>query len=167
MIGVADEKFVNMLMEAIAKNNIPGQDYFEFKQTLEAMNSLPGDERTKILTIFTMFQLQGCKKETLVSSIDKYVGIVQSESEAFNEELDAQRNGLVTAPLTQIDEARRKVEDLNKQISDLNTFIITTSQEVQNSELKLQMTETNFKKSVEKVIGLLLSDKEKINSYIQ
>ncbi|MFA5153275.1 MAG: hypothetical protein WC554_11995 [Clostridia bacterium] len=167
LTGVADEKFVEMLMDVIAKNNIPGQDYFEFKQTLDAMNSLPGDEKTKFLTIYTMFQLQGCKKETLLSSIDKYVSVVKAEEVNFDIELESQKNISVTTPLAQIEEARKKLDELNKQISELNTFIITSSQEVQNSELKLQMTETNFKKSIEKVVGLLLADKDKINSYIQ
>ena len=167
MTGVADEKFVEMLMGIISQNNIPGQDYFEFKQTLDAMNALPIDERTKFLTIFTTFQLQGCKKENLLSSIDKYIAVVQAEEENFNAELTSQRNSTVTNKLEQIETARQKVEQLNKEITEANNFIITTAQEVQNTELKLQMTETNFKKSVEKVVGILSSDKDKINSYIQ
>ena len=167
MAGAPNEKFVAMLMDVIAKNNIPGQDYFEFKQTLDAMASLPGDERTKFLTIATMFQLQGCTKETLTSSIDKYISVVKAEEINFDAELEAQRNVSVTAKLAKIDEVRKQVDELNKQISDANAFVVTTSQEVQNAELKLQMTETDFKKSLEKVIGTLLSDKDKINSYIQ
>jgi len=167
MTGVADEKFVDMLMGVIAQNNIPGQDYFEFKQTIDAMASLPIDERTKFLTVFTTFQVQGCKKDTLISSIDKYASIVKAEESNFDVELDAQRTSTVTNQLSQVEKAREKVNELNIQISELNNFIITTSQEVQNAELKLQMTNTNFKKSVEKVVGLLMTDKEKINSYIK
>jgi hypothetical protein len=167
MTGVADEKFVEMLKGVIVENNIPGQDYFEFKQTLDAMASLPIDERTKFLTIYTTFQLQGCKKETLLSSIDKYVAIVKNEEANFGAELVNQRSSTVTGKLSQVEEARKELEKLQTKMSELNTFIITTSQEVQNSELQLQMTETKFKNSVEKVIGLLLSDKDKINSYIQ
>lgn len=165
--GVADEKFVEMLTGVIGQNNIPGQDYFEFKQTLDAMASLPIDEKNKFLTIFTTFKLQGCSKETLMTSIDKYISVINNEMTNFNSELVSQRESTVAQKLSQVEEARKKVESLNKEISDLNAFIITTTQEAQNSEIKLQMTEANFTKSVEKVIGMLNSDKEKINTYLQ
>jgi len=165
--GVADEKFVEMLTGIIAQNNIPGQDYFEFKQTIDAMSSLPIDERTKFLTVFTTFNLQGCTKQLLIESIDKYIALVKSEKENFDGELQSHRNTNITSKVQEIEHARKRVEQLNQEISDLNTFIITTGQEVQSNELKLQMTEANFNQSVEKVVGLLSSDKEKINLYIQ
>jgi len=167
MTGVADEKFVEMLKKVIADNNIPGQDYFEFKQSLDALANIPLDERTKFITVYATFQLQGCKKDVLLSSIDKYISIVQNEEKDFDVQLATQRNENVTAKTTQVQEAQKKLEDLNKEIAETNTFIITASQEIQNAELKLQMTENAFKKSIEKVVGILNADKDKINSYIQ
>ncbi len=167
MTGIADEKFVTMLKKVIEDNNIPGQDYFEFKQSLDALANIPLDERTKFITVYATFQLQGCKKDVLLSSVDKYISVVQNEEANFNAELANQRNASVTAKTTQVQDAQKKLEELNKQIAETNTFIITTSQEIQNAELKLQMTEASFKKSVEKVVGMLQTDKDKINSYIQ
>ena len=167
MTGVADEKFVEMLKKVITDNNIPGQDYFEFKQSIDALANIPLDERTKFITVYATFQLQGCKKDVLLSSIDKYVSIVQSEEADFNSQLASQRNLNVTSKTTQVQDAQKKLDELNKQIAETNTFIITASQEIQNTELKLQMTENSFKKSVEKVVSMLTSDKDKINSYIQ
>jgi hypothetical protein len=166
MTGIADEKFVEMLKKVIEDNNIPGQDYFEFKQSLDALANIPLDERTKFITVYATFQLQGCKKDVLLSSIDKYVSVVQSEEANFNAELANQRNTNVTDKTTQVQDAQKKLDELNKQIAETNTFIITASQEIQNAELKLQMTENAFKKSVEKVVGMLNADKDKINSYI-
>jgi hypothetical protein len=167
MTGVADEKFVEMLKGVIADNNIPGQDYFEYKQSLDALASLPLDERTKFITVYATFQLQGCKKDVLLASIDKYISIVKNEETNFDAELASQRGANVTGKTAQVEEARKKLEELNKQIAETNSFIITASQEIQNAELKLQMTENSFKKSVEKVVGMLMSDKDKINAYIQ
>lgn len=167
MTGVADEKFVDMLKKVIEDNNIPGQDYFEYKQSLDALASLPLDERTKFITIYATFKLQGCTKDVLLSSIDKYILVVQNEETNFNTQLSEERNANVTSKTGQIEDAKTKLEELNKQIAETNTFIITASQEVQNAELKLQMTENSFKKSVEKVVGMLQADKDKINVYIQ
>lgn len=167
MTGVADEKFVEMLKKVIEDNNIPGQDYFEYKQSLDALANIPLDERTKFITVYATFQLQGCKKDVLLSSIDKYISVVQNEEANFNAELSNQRNANITDKTAQVEQARKELEELNRQIAEKNTFIITASQEIQNAELKLQMTEASFKKSVEKVVNMLQSDKDKINSYIQ
>lgn len=167
MAGVADDKFVEMLWGVISQNNIPGQDYFEFKQAIDAMAALPIDEKNKFLMTFTIFQSQGCKKEVLLASIDKYIHLVEREKASFEAEFQTQRNEKVNVKIAQIEEAKKKLELLNKQIMETNNFILTTSQEVQQEEMKLQMTGANFSKSVEKVLGIFQSDKDKINNYIQ
>lgn len=85
--GVADNKFIELLENMIEQNNQPGQDYFEFKQAVENMNSLPMDEKTKFQTVYTVLSLQGCKKETLIASLDKYIQLIQGEKASFDEEL--------------------------------------------------------------------------------
>jgi len=67
--GVADNKFIQMLEEVIAQNNIPGQDYFEFKQAIENMGSIVMDDKTKFLTVYNVLSLQGCNKDVLLSSL--------------------------------------------------------------------------------------------------
>lgn len=166
MAGVADEKFVEMLWSVISQNNMPGQDYFEFKQAVDAMAALPIDEKSKFLTTFTIFQSQGCKKDVLLASIDKYTNIIEREKASFTAEFQSQRNDKVNSKLAQVEEAKKKVELLNKQIMEANNFILTTSQEAQQEEMKLQMTSANFNKSVEKVLATFQSDKDKINNYI-
>jgi hypothetical protein len=166
MAGIADDKFVEMLWSVISQNNIPGQDYFEFKQALDAMASLPIDEKNKFLTTFMIFNSQGCKKETLLSSLERYESLIKKEQANFAAEFESQRGEKVNSKLTKIEEAKRKVEELNKQITEANTFILTASSEAQQEEMKLQMTNANFNKSAEKVLSLLESDKEKINNYI-
>ena len=167
MAGVVDEKFVEMLWSVISQNNIPGQDYFEFKQAVDSMSSLAIDERSKFLTTFTIFQGQGCKKDTLLSSIDSYMRVIKSELSSFNAEFESQRQQKVTAKLAQVEKAKKNVEELNREITEANNFILTASQEAQQEEMQLQMTAHNFERSAEKVLGTLQVDKDKINNYIQ
>ena len=167
MAGIPDEKFVEMLWAVISQNNIPGQDYIEFKQAVDSMASLPIDEKSKFLTTFSIFQSQGCKKETLISSIDKYVNMIKGEQASFMSEFEAQRNIKVTSKLAQVEEAKRKVEQLTKEISDANAFVLTASQEAQQEEMQLNITAANFNTSVDRVLAAFESDKNKINTYIQ
>jgi hypothetical protein len=164
--GVPDEKFVTLLMKVIADNNLPGLDYFEFKQAVDAMSTAQIDEKTKFMTIFVVYSQQGCKKEDLLSSLDKYVSLIKNEVKQFDTELNSQRNEKVQAKLAQVEETKKKVAELTKAIADANSFILKASQEAQQEALNLQIIDSNFKKSAEKVLGLLQNDKEKINNYI-
>ncbi len=165
--GVPDEKFVQMLMKVIADNNLPGLDYIEFKQAIDAMNSAQIDEKTKYMTTFIVYAQQGCTKEVLLSSVDKYMSVIKNEVTQFDNELKSQREEKVQSKLAQVEEARKKVADLTKAITDANNFILKASQEAQQESLNLQIVEANFKKSADRVLGMLEGDKGKINNYIQ
>jgi hypothetical protein len=165
--GVPDEKFVQMLMKVIADNNIPGLDYFEFKQAIDAMGSAQIDEKTKFVTTFIVYAQQGCKKEVLLSSVDKYMSVIRNEVSQFDSELKTQRQEKVQSKLIQVEEAKKKVAELTQAIADANNLILKASQEAQQENLNLQIVEANFKKSAERVLGMLQGDKEKINNYIQ
>jgi len=167
LAGVADDKFVTILWQAISDNNIPGQDYFEFKQAIDQMANIPIDEKTKFITTFAVFSGQGCKKEALISSIDTYVNIIKKEQANFASEMESQLSEKVRGKQGQIEEAKKKVEELNKQIMEANNFIVTASQEAQQEELKIQMTNANFNQSAERVLTALTGDKNKINMYLQ
>jgi cob(I)alamin adenosyltransferase len=167
LAGVADDKFVTILWQAIADNNIPGPDYFEFKQIVDSMVALAIDEKTKFITTYMGFKAQGCTKETLLSSIDSYIKVIKNEQSNFATQMESQLNEKVRGKQAQIEESKKKVEELNKQIMEANNFILTASQEAQQEELKIQMTGANFNQSAERVLSALESDKNKINTYLQ
>lgn len=162
--GAPDDRFIKMLQDVIAANNIPGQDYFEFRQAIDAMSSMSLDEKNKFLAAYIAGQY---KKEVLFSSIDKYVSIIQNELKSFSNDLAAQYDERVNKKLATIEQAKKELEAMNKKIIETNNLILTASQEAQQEELKLKMTESSFKKSVERVLSALNDDKQKINNYIQ
>jgi hypothetical protein len=162
--GVPDDRFVKMLQEVIAANNIPGQDYFEFKQAIDAMASMSLDEKNKFLAAYIAGQY---KKEILFSSIDKYISIIQSELKGFTNDLAVQYDERVNKKLATVEQAKKELESMNKKIMETNNLIITATQEAQQEELNLKMTESSFKNSVERILATLNDDKQKINNYIQ
>ncbi len=165
--GVADSKFIDMLETVIEKNNQPGQDYFEFKQAVENMNALPMDEKTKFLTVYQVLSLQGCTKVNLITSLDKYITLLQTEKTAFDEEMKTEYASKVQSKLLKAEEAKKELDTLTKRLSELNSSILTLSQEAQAEEMKIRATESNFKASADVIISEMISDKEKINNFIQ
>jgi hypothetical protein len=164
--GVADNKFIDLLEGIIEQSNLPGQDYFEFKQALENMNSLPMDERTKFQTVYQVLSLQGCTKAVLLTSLDKYIQIIQNEKTNFDTEMQSAYDANVKSKLLKAEESKKELETLSKRVSELNGSILVLSQEAQAEEMKIRATEANFKASADIIISEMIGDKDKINNFI-
>jgi len=164
--GVADNKFITMLEEVIEKNNLPGQDYFEFKQAIEHMKSLAMDEKSKFQTAYTVLSLQGCKKDILLSSIEKYISIIQEQKKEFDAEMQLELNSKVKSKLDEVEKSKKEMENLSKRLNDLNSSILCLSQDAQTEEMKIRATEANFKASADIIISEMISDKGKIETFI-
>lgn len=164
--GVADNKFIELLESIIEQNNLPGQDYFEFKQAIENMKSLAMDEKTKFQTVYTVLSLQGCNKEILLSSTDKYIAIIQQEKTNFDVEMKKAYAEKVQSKLNEAEKAKKEVESLTTKLAELNNQAILASQEAQKAEMEIRATEANFKASADIIIGEMAADKEKINTFI-
>lgn len=165
--GVPDEKFVSMLENVIAENNIPGLDYFEFKKIIEKMQSLPMDEATKFLSAYSTFEVQGITKESLLSSIDKYVSLINKEQETFDSEMAVSYKEKVENKKIDIEKSQLQIVELNNKIVELNNFIMSTTQETQQEEMKLRLADANFKQSAQRVISNMENDKQKLINYIK
>lgn len=165
--GVPDEKFVTMLESVIADNNISGLDYFEFKKIIEKMKSLPMDEATKFISAFSTFEVQGITKESLLSSIDTYVSLINKEQDTFDTEMKVSYTEKVENKRKEVEKAQQQIAELNNKIVELNSFIMTTTQETQQEEMKLRMADANFQQSAQRVISAMESDKQKLINYIK
>jgi hypothetical protein len=156
-----------MLESVISENNIPGLDYVEFKQAVDKMKNLPMDEATKFMSVFSIFEVQGATKEAILLSIDKYISLIKKEEETFNTEMTASFKEKVDDKKLEVENAQKQIAELNNKIVELNTFIMKTTQDAQQEEMKLRMADANFKQSALKVVSVLNSDKEKLTNYIK
>ena len=164
--GVADNRFIELLEKVIEQNNLPGQDYFEFKQSVENMKQIAADEKTKFQMAYAVLSVQGCKKDILISSLDKYVSIIQQEKTNFDAEMKAAYTEKVQSKLAEAEKAKKELEALSKKLNELNSSIQTASQEAQAEEMKIRATEANIKASADIIIAEMVGDKEKITSFI-
>ena len=165
--GIVDNKFIDVLTSVIEENNQPGQDYFEFKQAVENMNSLSMPEQQKFQTVYSVLGLQGCTKEGLLLSLDKYVQLIQKEKEHFDAEMDSQFQSKVQVKRDEVEAAKNELTDLTKRIQELNSRILTLQQEAGSEEMGLRATEANFQASADVVVNEMLGDKQKITTFIQ
>jgi len=165
--GIVDNKFVEVLTGVIEENNQPGQDYFEFKQAIENMKTLAMTDQQKFQTVYSVLGLQGCTKPLLLSSLDKYINLIQGEKKSFDNEMNSQFQAKVHNKMGEVESSKQELDQLTKRITELNTKILTLQQEAGAEEMKLRAQEANFQASADVIINEMLGDKQKINSYIQ
>jgi len=165
--GVVDNKFIEVLTSVIEDNNQPGQDYFEFKQAVENMNSLSMPEQQKFQTVFSVLGLQGCTKEGLLLSLDKYTQLIQKEKENFDAEMNTQFQSKVQSKLDEVERSKNELAELSTRIQELNNKILTLQQQAGAEEMGLRATEANFQASADVIVNEMLGDKQKINTFIQ
>jgi hypothetical protein len=165
--GVIDNKFVDQLTALIEQNNIPGQDYFEFKQAIENLKTMAMSDEQKFKTIYAVLSNQGLSVAILNSSLDKYVSIIQGEKANFNKDMEAQYQKRVTAKLAEAESAKKEMETITKRMAELNTKILNVTQEAGAEEQNIRAIEANFMASADIIINEMLSDKEKINNYLK
>lgn len=175
--GVFDEKFNQIFQDLIAENNIPGIDYFEFKQAIQGMAGVAGlNEAASFKTAFTTLKVSdpNLTKETLMSSIDVYIKLLNEEENEFNtaiqektaNEVDARRKQ--AADLTAENEALvKQIQDINAKIADNQNKTLELNNEAAHEEAQIGQTVKNFVKTLAHVQAGLETDKTKIEQLIQ
>jgi len=168
MSGIADPKIIEAISQSIDKANIPGPDYYEFRKTMDAMQKIGTlDDKSVYTSAYAALSIQGCTKRILISSIDTYMEVIDSEVKRFDFELNEQIETAVKIPLEKIQEINKRIESMQKEINDLSIESINLQAAANTEKLKIDSIAANFSRSVEIVKRNLLSDKEKIDTYIQ
>jgi len=175
--GVFDQRFNDSFQELIAANNIPGIDYFEFRQAVAQMSGVAGLNETSTLQIaYTNLKVGDptLTKEKLMNSVDHYVGVLSEEESEFNEELASQTGSEVDSKRNRAIELNAENEDLVAQINEINAKIrenqakaIELNNEASHAEANISQTSKNFIKTLTHVKSKLDTDKQKISDLIQ
>lgn len=175
--GIFDQKFNEAFQKIISDNNMPGIDYFEFRQVLDNMSSVAGlNEAVSYQTAYTTLKIGDptFDKLKLVSSIEFYDKLLASEESEFNAELSSESQKRVVSQRERANELNAENLEIVKQIQSLNEKIasnqqeaITINSEAGVSEANIGQTSKNFTKTMSHVRAKLEEDKQKINTLIQ
>lgn len=171
--GQVNEKFLNVLLEAMEKNNLQGFDYMEFKQFLKSLAKVEMDEATKFRSAFATGQTMGATKENLLKSANRYLEILKQEEERFDQAAKNQRSKLIDDKQAGIGMLEKSIGDKEKQIAQLTAEIENAKKEIQQrkeevalAHAKVQQTQVDFQHTYKLLMGQLQEDIDKINSYL-
>ena len=171
--GAPQEKFVNILLEAVEKNNLEGFDYLEYKQSLQSLSKMEMDEATQYKSAFAMASTMGVNKTTLVKSVKHYLSVLKNEESKFNEALANQINQKVAqrkegfkSLQDAITKKENQIKKLTQEIEKHKKDLEKLKAEVDTAQGKVESTKASFYGSYQVVASQMEEDLKKINEYL-
>jgi septal ring factor EnvC (AmiA/AmiB activator) len=168
-----DEKSVEFLTNALAKNNLPGFDYLEFKLSVGRLLLMAMPEDTAYKSTFTTASTVGLTKEKLISTAQHYKEILLKEKEQFDLALNNQLQKRVKSKQEEVEKLKIQIENWKVQIENLKTQIaksqatIDTADEQIGAEMrKIETTKDNFEHTYRSILSQIELDMQNVQKYL-
>lgn len=168
-----DEKSVDFLVQALEKNNLPGFDYLEFKQSLLALTELNMDEATAMKSAFATAATVGLTKDKLLKTAEHYKGVLNAEKQQFDAALQKQMLQRVQSKLDEVDKLKKQIEDyklkikqLEEKIASSQSVIDQADEHIRAAKEKIESTQESFEHTWRSILNQINQDVENINRFL-
>jgi chromosome segregation ATPase len=169
----ADARSLEILVQAIEKNNLPGFDYFEFKRAVAALKEAGQDEATAYKSAFTTAATLGITKEKLIETASYYRNLLQKEQDNFKDALQHQTRTKVTQPQTelqrlqdQIERHRAEITRLQDEVAKYLEQVDATQASIKSETDKIANTQKGFESTLAAVQRIIDSDVEALHKHL-
>ncbi|MDH3648931.1 MAG: hypothetical protein OEQ53_04570 [Saprospiraceae bacterium] len=160
-----DKKSVEFLIKAINENNLPGFDYLEFKQSLQALKKMDMVEDTAMKSAYTTGSTVGLTKSKLISSAEHYKKVLFEEKQQFDTALQKQVAQRVhgkkeeKATLTKkISSYKGKIQELETEILKYQEKLDKADSEIEAAQGKIEETRDKFEHTFEALVAQIDAD---------
>jgi len=170
----AQNRFLSLLAQTIEKNNQPGFDYFEYRQSLINLAKLNMDEATKYKSAYAAAQAMGVTPVTLANSAQGYLNLLNQESQKFATAEQNQRNKVIeerknelTSLSSQIEKKKEMISQLQAEVEQLGKTLEIKKNEAAGFTEKLNATKMEFEVAMKSIAGQIAEDIQKMNQYLK
>lgn len=173
--GTFDSTIFEELSKAMDFANLPGPDYYEFRNAIQAQKDLPIPDNQKYAMVYSTLQAseKSFNKEKLTTSIQHYLEILDTKKKEFEEGKAANFNVTVTSKQkevekndTLIQQKMEQISALNKDIQDLQLQNQELQKGVEAATVKINTVALNFDYTWLFLVNQIKDDLKKIESYI-
>lgn len=172
--GTNSEEFYKILFDALNKNNQTGFDYIEFRKALMNLANIIPDEQNRFLSAFAGAQAAGATSTGLISSASKYLTILESEQQNFQNAVTAQWDKQVESKKNEITQLTQSIESkkvelakIQKEIEENNASVTSLNKEIDTAKTKIETTKANFDFTYKNLTNQIKSDVDRIKTYIK
>lgn len=168
-----DEKSVNFLTNALAKGNLPGFDYLEFKQSVAKLQEMGIDEHTAYKSAFATASTVGLTKEKLVTTARHYRQLLVTEEQKFGQALAGQTKRRVEGKQQEVELLKKQIAEWETQIQHLQERIAKSQKTIDSADeviaaerRKIEATRENFEASFRAIVNEMEKDVQNINTLL-
>lgn len=172
--GKVKKKFMEILLKAMEANNIKGFDYLEYKQSLNSLQKMPMDEKTRYQSALAMAQTMGGNPDQLVQTAQHYIDVLKKEEDKFEEALANQVSTQVDSKQQQINKLdetiaskAKKIKELTVQIENHQKKKELLSKEIKVASEKVASTKNDFIASYNSLVSQIQEDMDNIQQYLK
>lgn len=168
-----DERSIEFLTAALSKNNLPGFDYLEFKQSLSALESMDMEEQTAFKSAFATAATMGLTKAKLLKTAEHYKMVLDKEKNQFDAALQKQmqqkvenKRKEIQTLIQKVEEYKKKIEELQEKIQRSQSTIDNADANIQDALDKIEGTRESFEFTFQSIQNQIDKDIENINLYL-
>ncbi len=174
--GEVDRKFVDHFAELLEKANLPGPDYFEFKQALKSMEGLGLNEEKQFQASWASFKAMAAgvtDTSVLTSSANHYGNVLNKDRENFLKDVEKandDRIGSLKQESKKLQEDTKTyaqhIMDLKKKIDASNDRLEKINDEIEEQTDKINTNRDSFDLTYQSMVDQINADVEKIGRYL-
>ena len=172
--GQVNEKFTDALFKAMEAANVEGFDYFEFKQALNNLVSMPMDEATRYKSAFAMAQTMGATPTKLVSTASGYLDALRQEEAKFQQAANNQVQSQIGNKQSQIANfdavIKQKSEQIQKMAQEIEQHkkeMESLKQDIAQASSKVAQTKADFDMTYQSLVGQIQKDIDNMKNYLK
>jgi hypothetical protein len=168
-----DEKSAEYLAKALEKNNMPGFDYIEFKQSLNKLLALNIDDSHRFQAAFMTGSTIGLTKDKLIDTANQYKQIITREKAQFDVALKNQIQQRIDGKKEELDRFLAQIQENQLRIKALEAEIdqyqaksneITGNMDIEKQ--KINKTRDSFDATYNAILLHIDEDVAKFNQYL-
>ncbi len=172
--GKVSVKFTDILFGALEKNNLPGVDYLEYRQSLQSLEKMPMEEKVRYQSAFAMAQAMGATPQKLIETATHYLDVLKGEEAKFKEALAKQESSKVEGRKKKIDQLeatmQQKAEQIKKLTAELEKHKAekeSLGKEINKAIGHMETTKNNFIASYNSLVSQILTDVENMKKFLK
>jgi hypothetical protein len=172
--GELNDRFLQILFDALESNNLNGFDYLEFKKSLQSLSAMPLDEATRYKSAFAMAGSMNVTPQQLLDTAGHYLQVLAKEEEKFETALGQQKSTKVHAQEEQVKhleaivaQKAEQIKALTQEIETIQQQIETTRVEIADANEKAAKTQNDFAMSYGFVREQIQTDIRNMQQYLK
>ncbi|MBC8155426.1 MAG: hypothetical protein H7Z72_21265 [Bacteroidetes bacterium] len=175
--GSVDTKFLEHFAAVLGKANLPGPDYFEFRDILRSLANLGLSEDKQYQAAWASFKAMsggGADVALLTSTANQYLTALNTDRDAFLKSADSALSEKIGGLQNEQTQLQRDNDALAKQIADLQQRLSKNVErlakiggELEEQSQKIAQNKANYDATFTTVTEQIKTDVAKIGSHLK